>query len=262
MQTIVITGSTRGIGRGLAQAFLERGCRVVISGRNQTAVDRAVEEFASQFTTEKVMGVVCDVSRPEDVQALWDRAKLRFGRIDIWINNAGAAHRLMDLWTIPPEEMSAIVTANILGTLHGVRTAVAGMTVQGYGTLYNMEGFGSNGRTMKGLSLYGMTKAAIHYLDKALVQELAGKPIRFGTINPGMVITDMLLQQNAGSAADWERSKRVFNILADTVETASSEIAAHILSSQANPDPIQRLNGFKVMLRFLKSPFVKRTLIK
>ena len=89
MKTIVITGSTRGIGYGMATAFLEMGCAVVISGRQQAVVDQAVSALADRFGAEKVFGTACDVRKLDQVQGLWDAAAAHFGRIDIWINNAG-----------------------------------------------------------------------------------------------------------------------------------------------------------------------------
>jgi len=83
MKIIVITGSTRGIGYGMAGAFLEMGCGVVISGRQQPAVDQAVSGLAARFGAEKVFGFACDVCQLEQVQGLWAAAADHFGRIDI-----------------------------------------------------------------------------------------------------------------------------------------------------------------------------------
>ena len=81
MKTVVITGSTRGIGRGLAENFLKRGCQVVVSGRGQQAVDALVAELAGEHGVDKVSGCACDVTRHESLQALWDHSVERFERI-------------------------------------------------------------------------------------------------------------------------------------------------------------------------------------
>src|SRR5690349_9698258 len=93
MQTIVVTGSTRGIGRGLAKAFLERGHQVMVSGRTQAAVDQAVRELSAEVpgAAGRVAGSTADVSKPDDIQKLWDAAVARFQRVDLWINNAAVA---------------------------------------------------------------------------------------------------------------------------------------------------------------------------
>src|SRR5262245_19540984 len=82
---IVITGSTRGIGYGLAEAFLTRGCRVMICGRSSPLVESAIERLTK---SGNAAGRVCNVSDASDLQALWDDAVSRFGRVDVWINNA------------------------------------------------------------------------------------------------------------------------------------------------------------------------------
>ena len=102
MKTIAITGSTRGLGYGLADSFLAQGCSVAISGRTQPAVQAAVEKLSSVYEPDRVFGWPCDVTHFEQVQALWDAAKSRFGHIDIWINNAGIAHAQTAFWDLDP----------------------------------------------------------------------------------------------------------------------------------------------------------------
>lgn len=90
MKTLVITGSTRGIGYGLAMSFLSRGCQVVVSGRLQQSVDEVVAKLGTQFPAECILGQACDIANYKQVQALWDAATIRFGKVDIWLNNAAA----------------------------------------------------------------------------------------------------------------------------------------------------------------------------
>ena len=89
MKTVVITGSTRGIGYGLADSFLALNCAVTISSRTPENVEKAVAELAAKHEAERVFGRPCDVTDFEPVQALWDAAQAHFGKIDIWINNQG-----------------------------------------------------------------------------------------------------------------------------------------------------------------------------
>lgn len=265
MKTVIITGSTRGIGFGLAQAFLERGCQVVICGRQAETVQAAAFKLAAQYGPERVLGLTCDVTDYAQVQSLWDDAVQQFGEIDIWINNAGVGNTLTPFWELSPNLMRQVVETNILGSMHGASVALRGMLQQGRGSLYNMEGFGSRGgRTLAGLTLYGTTKAALAFLDDSLAKELEGTPVFAGSILPGMVVTDLLLNQRSGNPADWERSKRAFNILADRVEKIAPWIADRVLANEESPRKTRRiawLNGFKVMGRFLSAPFTKRKVI-
>ncbi len=262
MKNIVITGSTRGIGLGLADAFLARGCRVMISGRRPEVAEAAAAGLASRHGADRVFAAACDVSDFDQVQHLWDAAQSRMGSVDIWINNAGQGNMLVDFWELDPAVMRSVVGTNVLGTMYGIKVAVSGMIRQGHGDVYNMEGFGSRGsRKQPGLTLYGSTKHAIAFLTDSLALELKGKPVRFGSILPGMVVTDMLLNQRAGRPEDWEQSKRAFNILADRVETVAPWIADQVLAAKASGRHIRWLNGGKLMLRFLAAPFTKRQVI-
>ena len=162
MKTIVITGSTRGIGFGLAEQFLQRGCRVVVSGRSQ----QAVNQLANKYGNDRVAEQPCDVSVYEQVQGLWDAAAQRFGRVDVWINNAGISNPYVKFWEVPQQTLKTVADTNLLGSLYGSQVALRGMLAQGGGQLYNMEGFGSDGRVGDGLAVYGCTKAAVRYLNK------------------------------------------------------------------------------------------------
>ncbi len=100
MKAVVVTGSSKGVGLGLAQEFLKRGCSVTISSRGKGKVEEEVKKLGEEFGSEKVMGKVCDVADSGQVQELWNAAKQRFGRVDIWINNAGIANTAKRVWTV------------------------------------------------------------------------------------------------------------------------------------------------------------------
>lgn len=98
MKKIVITGSTRGIGFGLARSFLELGQSVVVSGRTAETVESVRAALAKTYGEDRVAGIPCDVTQCDAVQALWERAVDAFGSIDIWINNAGISHPQVTPW--------------------------------------------------------------------------------------------------------------------------------------------------------------------
>lgn len=264
MKSIVITGSTRGIGLGLAEALLQRGCDVAISGRNSETVGQIAAGLADIYGLEHVLGVPCDVSDYDQVQALWDAALDRFGEIDIWINNAGIGNMITPFWELDPKTMKSVVETNLLGAMYGSKVAIMGMIKQGHGWLYNMEGFGSgnNMRVQPGLTLYGTTKAALAFLDRSLPSELEGTPVMFGSILPGMVVTDLLLNQKGGDEENWQRTKWIMNILAEKVATVAPWIADEILKNDKTGRHISRMNSAKVMWRFISSPILKRKVIE
>ena len=258
MKQIVITGSTRGIGLGLAKAFLDLECSVTISGRAQNDVDGVVAELSTQQSQEQVFGAACDVRHPDQVQALWDQSKDRFKKIDIWINNAGFSGPQLAAWLIPPEKAKEVIETNLLGEIYGSMVAVREMITQGHGAIYNMEGMGSDGRMHEGLTYYGTSNSGRHYFNQSLIKEARETALIIGTLRPGMVVTDLLTKQYEDRPEEWERDKRIFNILADRVETVTPWMAAQILENDKSGVCISWSSRWKIMGRFLTSPFSKR----
>jgi NAD(P)-dependent dehydrogenase (short-subunit alcohol dehydrogenase family) len=257
MKSIVITGSTRGLGLGLAEAFLDLNCAIVVSGRSQTGVDRMVATLSEKYDANSILGQPCDVTSFEQVQRLWDAALDRFGKVDIWINNAGLGNVYLPAWEQSPEQMATIVRTNLLGVMYGTRVAFLGMREQGFGQVYNMEGAGSNGRMHAGLTVYGTTKRAVRYFTRSFVNEMGDAPVQIGTLSPGMIVTDLLVDAFE-DPADLERNKRIFNILCDRVETVAPWLARQILANKENGANIRWLTRGKLMWRFLTAPFSKR----
>ncbi|MBN1318320.1 MAG: SDR family oxidoreductase [Anaerolineales bacterium] len=259
-ECIVITGSTRGIGHGLAGAFLARERQVVISGRSQSDVDQVVAAFTTVYSKGNVFGQACDVTAYDQVKALWEAAVAQFGKVDIWINNAGIAHPQLEFWNLSPDLMRAVVETNLVGAMFGARVALRGMLAQGFGSVYNMEGLGSGGRRVKGLASYALSKAGLRYFTDALAEEVEGTPIIVGALQPGMVSTELITKQYQGKENDWERAKRIFNILSDRVETVAPWLAERVLENRKNGARFQWLTRTKLFWRFSTAPFFKRNI--
>ena len=262
MQTkhIVITGSTRGIGYGLAEAFLSRGCSVTVSGRGEEAVEKAVAGLRSRYDAERVFGLACDVTLPKQVQALWDQSIQKFGAVDIWINNAGLSGEQGLVWELSSEDAQIPIQTNILGSIYGAQVAMNGMLVQGFGAIYNMEGMGSDGRKHAGLTMYGTSKYAIHYFTESLALEAKDSPVIIGALRPGMVITDMIIDRYKDRPDEWERAKKIFNIIADRVENVSPWLTVKMLENQKNSAILAYSSTWKLLWRFVSQPIVKRNL--
>ena len=258
MKSIVITGSTRGIGYGLAESFLTRNCSVMVSGRSREGVDNAIGELRSEHTENRVFGHPCDVRDPEQLKALWDEAMSRFGKIDIWINNAGLSGPQMMTWELAPEQVQEVVDTNILGVIFGSQIAVRGMLDQGYGNIYNMEGMGGDGRMHEGLIPYGMTKYGVNYFTRGLVKETKGKSLIVGSIRPGMVLTSFLTDQYKDRPEEFEKAKRIFNIIVNRVEDVVPWLAQKILENDKHGICISYMSRWKFLFRFLSAPFTKR----
>lgn len=259
MKVIVITGSTRGIGFGLAKAFLGLGCKVMLSGRKEKDVERAVNSLASKHAS----GQACDVRERDQVQALWDAACHTFGHIDIWINNAGVSAPQLETWHYSQAQIDTVIDTNIKGTWNGIAVAIPGMLQQGFGAIYSLEGLGSDGnRHVNKTCLYATSKAALGYLDDGLRNELKDSPIITGAILPGMVITDLLMGEYKEEPEKLEGFKPILNILASRVNEVAPVLAKKVLENKTKGAHIRYMSTAKTFLRFLTAPLSKRDLFK
>ncbi|MBP2192755.1 SDR family oxidoreductase [Nocardia goodfellowii] len=253
MRTVVVTGGTRGIGLGMVRALLDGGHRVALCGTDTARV----AEVRSRLG-DSALVMAADVTERASLQALWDAAVDRFGKVDVWINNAGVSHDRAPLWQLPAEQARAVVETNLLGVLHGSAVAVAGMAAAGGGHVWNMEGLGSDGRTVTGLAAYGASKRGVTYVTKALAKETPAG-VSVGLLSPGMVVTDLLTHGYA-DPDELAKARKVFNILADTVETVAPWLAERAVTHTRNGAHVRWLTTPKVIGRFAMAPVRRRDL--
>jgi short-subunit dehydrogenase len=247
MVTAVITGSTKGIGRGLAEEFVKRGHNAVICSRSQTDVERVAAEITA-IGPGKCSGIACDTTNLQQVQALWDHAKGRFGAIDIWINNAGLASSRHKVHEIPEDLARRLITSNMLGTTFGSQVAINGFRQQGSGALYNVLGGSFDGkRLVPNMGVYSSTKAAIHLLTQYLIEENKGQNITIGMISPGML-----------SPEEWQNIRPTLNILCDYVETVTPWLTDSILANKESGKRIAWMTGGKILKRFMDAKLLGR----
>lgn len=250
---VVITGSTKGIGFGLAREFASRGHNVAISGRTQSAIDDAIARMGP--LPGKVIGSPCDVAELSQVQALWDAATTAFGSVDIWINNAGLACTTQKIIDYSNEDVKAMVNTNVLGTINGCQVAGRGMSAAASGKIFNMLGGGSDGQFFPGMGIYGTTKRGLNYLTDALIKEFKGSPIIIGKIRPGMVITEAVIREAHEDMENFQNNRKVMNALCDKVETVMPFLVDGILNARKSGAQISWLSGTKIGLRMMFSRF-------
>lgn len=260
-RVVVVTGGTRGIGLGLAHQFLALGARVVVCGRSESAVATAVSELALASAPGRVSGLATDITDRAAVQALWDHAVDTFGRVDVWVNNAGVSSANAPIWEADPKDVDQIFAVNVAGVINGCSVAGTGMSAQpGGGFLWNMEGFGSDGRTQAGIGVYGASKRAVRYLTETLVKEFKGTDVKVGFLSPGIVVTDLLVGDYADDPEGFAKAKKIFNILGDTVETVTPFLARKVLAASKNGARVEWLTNGKAARRFMLAGFAKRDL--
>ncbi|WP_336216317.1 SDR family NAD(P)-dependent oxidoreductase [Nonomuraea sp. LPB2021202275-12-8] len=249
---IVVTGGTRGIGHGLVREFLRLGHQVAFCGSRA----ESVAEAAGGLDGERICAVVADVADREQMRGLWDAAVARFGRVDVWINNAGISHARRPVWELPAADAARVLQVNLLGAVNGSAVAIEGMAGQeGGGHVWNMEGLGSDGRVVPGLAMYGASKRALTYVTRALAREVPAG-VSVGLLSPGMVFTDLLVHDYGEE--ELARAGKVFAILADRVETVTPWLARQALARARNGAQVRWLTRRKALVRFAAAPFRKR----
>ena len=183
-RTAVVTGSTRGIGRAIAETLAGAGARVAIVGRDQSRA----EEVASAVSPE-ARGFACDVGDTTSVAAMIAAAEEAFGAVDILVNNAGLTRDNI-LFRIKDDDWDAVLDANLRGAFAAIRAASRGMMKRRWGRIINIASVvGLVGN--KGQANYAASKAGLIGLTKSVAKELASRNILANAVAPGFVETDM-----------------------------------------------------------------------
>lgn len=259
MANVVITGSSKGIGRGLAEQFVRRGHNVVISGRNQDDVEKTAASI-NAIGPGRAIGQTCDVTHKSEVQTLWNRAQQEFGRVDYWINNAGRATARHEVHELPESLVHQLIDGNYKGTTFGSQVAIEGFRAQGAGALYNMLGGTFEGtRLTPKMGVYSGTKAAVWMLTKYLVAENKGRNIVIAAISPGMLISDNWFEEQASlTTEEWRKMRPILSILCDHVDTSTPWLVEQVLANKTSGRRIAWLTTGKITRRFFEAYVLRR----
>ena len=204
----VITGGSRGLGFGIAEAFLHEGAAVMIASRNFDSIKNAVANLKK--INSEVKGTRCDVSDLDQVDSLANDAINTFGKIDIWVNNAGISCPTGPTVHIPPEMVQSLVFTNILGVYHGSIVAMRHFLMQDSGKLINMIGKGDR-KPVPLHNPYSSSRAWVRNFTLALAQEYQSTGVGVFLLNPGLVSTDML--QHLHFIEDYEHNLKVLRLV-------------------------------------------------
>lgn len=187
-QVVVITGSSRGFGKAMAGEFQRAGACVVLSSRYIDSVRATVNSLPRPADA---LGLSCDVRDLAKVRAMAKAAVEKFGKIDIWINNAGISPGWGKLADIDNDRWRESFDTNLVGTYNGCRAALEIMLPARRGQVINILGAGAD-RPAPNQSAYGTAKAGVAMMTQTLAKEYAGSGITFNAVMPGMIWTEML----------------------------------------------------------------------
>ena len=194
-ETAIVTGSTSGIGKKIAELFLKEGCKVVICSRNETNVNQTLAEFKKQFG-DSVIGIPCDISDPDAVKNLVDKTIEAFGSIRILVANAGMNLTYGPFQYLTPDKVNSdaktIIGINLIGTINSISAVLPQMIKQGYGRIIALSGGGAD-RPVENMTIYSASKGGVVAFSQCLAKELEAteNDIKINLFQPGMVLTNL-----------------------------------------------------------------------
>ncbi|MGH9318337.1 MAG: SDR family oxidoreductase [Vicinamibacteria bacterium] len=182
----LVTGSTRGIGRVVALELARAGATVVISGTQEKAVARGVEELRAEGF--QVFGSACDVRHYDEVEALMSFAASEAGGLDILVNNAGIG-LFAPVSDIPPEDWKRVIETNLSGVFYCSRAAIPHFRKRGGGSIINISSLAGK-NAFAGGAAYNASKFGLEGLSEAMMLDLRYENIKVSYIMPGSVATE------------------------------------------------------------------------
>jgi 3-hydroxybutyrate dehydrogenase len=199
-KSAIVTGSTSGIGKGIAEALAEAGANVMLNGFGDAGeIERQRSALASSARVE-VAFHGADMSKPSDIRDLVASAQKAFGGVDILVNNAGIQH-VAPVEQFPDEKWDAIIAINLSSAFHATKAALPGMRARKWGRIINIAS--AHGLVASaGKSAYVSAKHGIIGLTKTIGLETAGSGVTCVAICPGWVLTPLVQKQIDARAAE------------------------------------------------------------
>jgi 3-hydroxybutyrate dehydrogenase len=197
-KSAIVTGSTSGIGLGIARAFAENGADVMLNGFGNADEIEFTRAELQRACDVRVRYSAADMTRPEQIRAMAEHAAREFGKVDIVVNNAGIQH-VAPVDEFPADKWDAILAINLSSAFHLVKAVVPGMKARRFGRIVNIAS--AHGLTASPFkSAYVAAKHGLIGFSKTVALELAEFGITSNTICPGYVKTPLVDQQIAGQA--------------------------------------------------------------
>jgi 3-hydroxybutyrate dehydrogenase len=198
-KTAIVTGSTSGIGLGIASAFASEGCDVMLNGFGDAA---AIAELRKKLAAEHGVRVgysAADMSKPAEIRAMVAAAKAEFGNLDILVNNAGIQH-VAKVVDFPDERWDAVIAINLSAAFHAAKAALPHMEAAGWGRIINIAS--AHGLVASGeKAAYVTAKHGLVGLTKVIAIETANSGVTCNAICPGWVLTALVQKQIEARAA-------------------------------------------------------------
>lgn len=261
MKTVVITGSARGLGLEMAKCFRSKNFNVVISDLFKKDLENAKKELLKIKGIGDIDYFVCDITKENEIENLIKETKKKYNTIDFWINNAGINQPDKMIWELSTEEIDKMLNIDLKGTMIASKLIIKEMIKQNSGSIYNVEGHGSNDAIIPGLSVYGTAKRGITYFTQALAKEVESIEVNVmvGRLSPGIMITDFIVNSFRDKKIELSnKNKKVYNILGDYPDVVAKYLVNKMITNTDNNVKINWLTNRKAAFRFMKAVFKKR----
>jgi 3-oxoacyl-[acyl-carrier protein] reductase len=188
-QVVIVTGASRGIGRGIAFSFAEEGAKVVLVGRDE--IQLAQVKCTIEEKGEKAICIKGDVSRPEDMENMIDEVLQEYGKVDVLCHNAGIYPQAR-LENMSLQEWQKVIDVNLTGTFLAVKACIPKMKAQGFGKIVITSSISGPQTALPGYSHYTASKGGIAGFVKTAAVELAKYKIHINAVEPGNIMTEGL----------------------------------------------------------------------
>ena len=261
-ETALITGSTTGIGKKLAEILLKEGCKVAICSRSEEKVQKALSEFKEQFG-DSVIGFLCDVNNPKDLKNIVDKVIDAFGSIRIMIANAGVNTIYGPFECMTPEMVESnaksIIGVNLFGVMNSIAAVLPQMNKQKYGRIITLSGGGAE-RPIDNMTIYSASKGGVVAFSKCLALELVQKEedIKINVFQPGMLKTNLL--SGYACVPNWKTEEEikedmdfVLNFIGDDIEKRCIKVIPYITPEcKSNGKVFRGFKLFKLITRMIR----------
>jgi len=186
-QVVIVTGASRGIGKGIAQLFANEGAKLVLVGRDEAALAHVTENLSKEGAL--AISVLGDVSKPEDVERIIQETLNHYGRIDVLCHNAGIyPHARLENMTL--EQWQKVIDVNLTGTFLAVKACIPAMKAQGGGKIVITSSISGPQTALPGYSHYTASKGGVAGFIRTAAVELAKYKININAVEPGNIITE------------------------------------------------------------------------
>jgi NAD(P)-dependent dehydrogenase (short-subunit alcohol dehydrogenase family) len=242
-ETALITGSTSGIGKKIAELFLKEGASVTICSRNEENVKKTTAEFQQTFNSNKIVGFPCDVSDISSIKDIVNKTVESFGSLRILVANAGLNIHYGPFDHLSQQDVQqdaqTILGANLIGTINSISAVLPLMKKQNYGRIVTLSGAGGDSkRPMPNVAIYSASKGGIVSFSRCLAEELnlSNKNIKINIFQPGMIKTN--LESSVKLVPNWKdeniyknESALAFEYLGTDIDKSVSKVIPFVLPS-------------------------------